>query len=168
MTRMVLSVAAANEADAAELASLHRAVADRLTHDYGVGHWSRQATERGVAHSLRTSTALVARQDATIVGTLRLAAKRPWAIDARYFAPVQRPVYLLDMAVAPDVQRRGIGRRLCEEALTLARKWPANAIRLDAYDHAAGAGAFYRKCGFREVGRVTYRKVPLIYFEILV
>ena len=31
----------------------------------------------------------------------------------------------------------------------------------------AGAGSFYAKCGFREVGRVRYRTVPLIYFEML-
>lgn len=31
----------------------------------------------------------------------------------------------------------------------------------------ARAGGFYQKCGFREVGRVTYRNVPLIYFEML-
>jgi hypothetical protein len=35
------------------------------------------------------------------------------------------------------------------------------------FDGEAGAGAFYAKCGFREVGRVVYRNVPLIYFEML-
>lgn len=51
------------------------------------------------------------------------------------------------------------------EAERVAQEWPADAIRLDAYDAEAGAGDFYRKCGFREVGRVSYRGVPLIYFE---
>jgi GNAT superfamily N-acetyltransferase len=69
--------------------------------------------------------------------------------------------------VAPDRQRRGLGRDLVREAISVARAWPSQAIRLDAYDAPAGAGAFYLKCGFREVGRVTYRKVPLIYFELL-
>jgi ribosomal protein S18 acetylase RimI-like enzyme len=70
--------------------------------------------------------------------------------------------------VHPEEQRKGIGRRCIEEALRIAAKWPADAMRLDAYDTAAGAGEFYRKCGFREVGRATYRKAPLIYFEMLV
>ena len=30
-----------------------------------------------------------------------------------------------------------------------------------------GAGDFYRKCGFREVGSATYRSAPLIYFELI-
>jgi len=38
---------------------------------------------------------------------------------------------------------------------------------LDAYDTAAGAGEFYRKCGFEEVGRVIYRGTPLIYYQML-
>jgi hypothetical protein len=50
----------------------------------------------------------------------------------------------------------------------LAHRWPADAVLLDAFDHAAaGVGEFYRKCGYREVGRVSYRHVPLIYFEML-
>jgi GNAT superfamily N-acetyltransferase len=65
------------------------------------------------------------------------------------------------------MQRQGIGRLLLTEAVRVARAWPADAIRLDAFDAEAGAGAFYAKCGFREVGRVVYRKAPLIYFEAL-
>jgi ribosomal protein S18 acetylase RimI-like enzyme len=71
------------------------------------------------------------------------------------------------MAVKPDLQRSGIGRRCLEEARRIVKEWPGDAIRLDAFDAAAGAGDFYRKCGFREVGRVTYRNTPLIYFEML-
>jgi hypothetical protein len=45
--------------------------------------------------------------------------------------------------------------------------WPADAVRLDAYQGPAGAGGFYERCGFREVGRAAYRGTPLIYFELL-
>jgi len=31
----------------------------------------------------------------------------------------------------------------------------------------AGAGGFYARCGCIERGRVTYRKAPLIYYEML-
>jgi len=30
------------------------------------------------------------------------------------------------------------------------------------------AGDFYRKCGFTEKGRIVYRKVPLICFELVI
>ena len=71
------------------------------------------------------------------------------------------------MAVDPAVQRRGIGRQLLEAAASVARAWPADAIRLDTYDADAGAGPFYVKCGYREVGRASYRGTPHIYFELL-
>ncbi len=49
----------------------------------------------------------------------------------------------------------------------VAKARPCNAFRFDAYDEAAGAGPFYARCGFREVGRVSYRGPTLIYFERL-
>lgn len=117
--------------------------------------------------ALRTSHIVVARERDRIVATLRLATKKPWAIDVAHFTKVPRPLYLTDMAVAPDSQHQGVGRRLLEEATRVARAWPSQAIRLDAYDAAAGAGGFYAKCGYREVGRVTYRGTPLVYYEMV-
>jgi GNAT superfamily N-acetyltransferase len=69
------------------------------------------------------------------------------------------------MAVAPELQRGGAGRTLLEHADAIARALPADAIRLDAYDAAAGAAPFYARCGYREVARTAYRGVPLVYFE---
>ncbi len=150
-----------------ELAALHTAVADDLTQRYGRGPWSSHTTEKGVLFGMRHSRVIVARRGKTIVGTLHLPTKKPWAIDVSYFTPVKKALYLISMAVLPEMQRQGIGRMLIEEAVKQAHAWLANAIRLDAFDADAGAGAFYAKCGFREVGRVTYRKAPLIYFEML-
>jgi GNAT superfamily N-acetyltransferase len=71
------------------------------------------------------------------------------------------------MAVHPNWQQKGIGSLCIKEAKKKAKDWPSDAIFLDAYDARAGAGEFYRKCGFREVGRVSYRNTPLVYFELL-
>jgi GNAT superfamily N-acetyltransferase len=155
------------DADAAPLASLRSAVARDLTQRHGPGHWSSTVSERAVLRDIKTSRVLVVRRDQSIVASLRLATKKPWAIDTARFTTVRRPLYLLDMAVDPSVQRRGIGRHLIEAAKAAAWDWPSDAIRLDAYDAAAGAGGFYAKCGFREVGRAVYRETPLIYFELL-
>jgi GNAT superfamily N-acetyltransferase len=162
-----LSIAAAEESDAAEIAALRTAVAADLTGRHGRGHWSYGASEAGVLRGIQTSRVIVAKRRGKIAGTLRLATKKPWAIDVRYFAAVERPFYLLDMAVHPKLQRQGIGSLLLDAASETVREWPAGAIRLDAYDHAAGAGEFYRKRGYREVGRAVYRGVPLLYFEQL-
>ncbi len=164
---MLFSIDRASEGDAEAIASLQTRVAEDLTRLHGVGHWSAPVPAYSVARAVVSSTVLVAREGPAIVGTVRLVARKPWAIDPVYFAQVARPVYLLSMAVEPKRQRTGIGRRLLEAARVAAEEWPADTIRLDAYDHAAGAGPFYVKCGYREVGRVTYRRVPLIYYELL-
>ena len=164
---MKFSFSIAVQANAPELAALHNAVAADLTRQYGRGPWSSESTEKGVLFGMRHARVIVLRGGKLAVGTLRLATKKPWAIDVSYFAPVKKALYLTSMAVNPAMQRQGIGRRLLEEAVKQAGALAADAIRLDAFDAKAGAGGFYAKCGFREVGRVTYRKAPLIYFELV-
>jgi GNAT superfamily N-acetyltransferase len=154
--------------DVAALAALRTAVANHLTRQFGKGHWSAPVSERGAALALRHAKVLLLRDGGVLAGTVRLANKKPWAIDKTYFTDVPHAIYLTDMAVDPSRQRTGLGRRLVDEAMVMAREWPADAIRLDAYDAPAGAGPFYEKCGFSEVGRVVYLGVPLIYYEVRV
>jgi len=72
------------------------------------------------------------------------------------------------MAVSVEHQRQGLGRLALDDARTVAQQWPADAIRLDAYDAQAGAGGFYARCGFTERGRVVYKGDPLVYYERLI
>jgi GNAT superfamily N-acetyltransferase len=154
--------------DATELAEIRNNVASRLSEKFGKGPWSGGCTEKGILYGMRTSRMVVAREDGKIVGTLSLHTKKPWAIDPAYFTKVAKPLYLTSMFVAVERQGKGVGRRLLEEAVKIARAWPVDAIRLDAYDAKAGAGDFYAKCGFREVRRATYKGVGLRYFEQMI
>jgi ribosomal protein S18 acetylase RimI-like enzyme len=158
----------ATERDVVAIAKLRAAVAHDLTERFGHGHWSSPGTENGVRLDLRRPGLFVARRGRRIIASLRLATQKPWAIDARYFTPIRVPLYLTNMAVQPALQRSGIGRACLDDAVRVARGWPAEAIRLDAYDADAGAGGFYQRCGFREVGRLIYRNVPLVYYELLI
>ncbi len=167
---MKLTFAAATESDVPALAALHAAAAEDLTRRFGVGHWSSTQGEGGIRQALRKpkfARVLIARSRDRIAGTLHLATKKPWAIDTAYFTPVKTALYLTGMAVHPDYQRKGVGRLLMKEAEAITRAWPADAIRLDAYDAKAGAEGFYAKCGLREVGRVAYKGNPLVYFELV-
>ena len=154
--------------DAPQIASLLTATSERLTDIYGKGHWSHQTTVKGVLFGMKQSSkVLVMKRGEKIVGTLRLTTKKPWAIDANYFTKVSHPLYLVDMSVQPDLQRTGIGRLMLQEAKSYVKTRHAQAIRLDAYNAPAGAAEFYRKCGYKEVGRVVYKGTPLIYFELM-
>jgi GNAT superfamily N-acetyltransferase len=108
---------------------------------------------------------LIATDAGAIIGTLTLSTRKPWAIEPAYFTRVKTPVYLTSMAVTPMLQSRGVGRAMLVAVDEAVRRWPAQAIRLDAFDADAGAGAFYAKCGYQETGCAVFRGVPLVYYE---
>jgi ribosomal protein S18 acetylase RimI-like enzyme len=164
VTRVRLELATSEDAPA--VAALRTAVADHMTAVHGRGYWSSRTSERMVLFHMRRARVFVAREGQAPIATLTLGTRKPWAIDRKYFTPCPRPLYLTEMAVAPGWQRRGVGRGCILEATRIGREWPGDAIWLDAFDAEAGAGEFYRRCGFREVGRASYRGVPLIYFEM--
>jgi ribosomal protein S18 acetylase RimI-like enzyme len=164
---MNLTFSLAAPAEVPELTALHSAAANEVTRRFGPGFWSNPPTERGLLNSLSYSHVVIARKGRTIVGTLRLANKKPWAIDVNYFTSAKKAIYLTGIAILSELQRQGIGRQLLDQAAVQAQAWPADAIRLDAFDAEAGAGAFYARCGFRETARIVYKKDPLIYFELV-
>jgi GNAT superfamily N-acetyltransferase len=154
--------------DVPAIAALQNAAAGALTARFGAGHWSTLGSERSAALAQRHARVRVGRDGRRILTVLRLATKKPWAIDVSYFTPVKRPLYLTGLAVAVAHQGQGLGRLALDDAHTVATDWPADAIRLDAYDHAAGAGKFYLACGYEKRGHVVYKGDPLVYYELLI
>ena len=165
---MPLTLELAIESDVVEIFALKQAVAEDLTKKFGKGHWSSFGTETGVLRSVKSSALWVARRRTELIAMLSLATRKPWAIDPAYFTACKSPLYLTDMAVASALQGSGIGRECLVDARRIAGDRSAGAIRLDAYDGQAGAGGFYAECGYREVGRVVYRKRALVYYEALI
>ena len=152
--------------DATELAALHTEVAAHLTAIHGHGPWSTKTSINGALYAMRTSQVILARVGSAMVASFRLTTKKPWAIDTSYFSPCSKPLYLLALAVTPPKQHQGIGSLCLKEAKKIAKAFPSDAIRLDTYDAKAGSGHFYKLCGYTEVGRASYRGVPLIYYEL--
>ena len=164
---MTMSFRFATQEDVPSILRLRLACDADQARRFGTNRWVTTISEKSVARGLRSSRVLIAERDEQVVAMLRMETKKPWAVDLRYFTPVRKAVYLHDVDVDPRLQRTGAGRQMIERAKELAREWPVEAIRLDAYDGAADAGSFYRKCGFSEVGRAVYRGVPLVYFEFV-
>jgi GNAT superfamily N-acetyltransferase len=157
----------ATASDIAAIAALLNATAGALTARFGEGRWSSITSERSVELSLRHGRMRVGVLGKRILTTLRLATKKPWAIDVAYFTPAQHPLYLTGMAVSVSHQRQGLGRAALQDARVVAVAWPADAIRLDAFDAPAGAGGFYERCGYEERAHVVYKDDALIYYELV-
>jgi ribosomal protein S18 acetylase RimI-like enzyme len=161
------TISVATVEDAPALVALRTAVANDMTRQFGEGDWSAAPSETLVVKQIRASRVLLARRADHIVGTVRLTTAQQWAIDASAFSPAKTALYVLGLAVAPEARGQGIGHALMHAAKESAQSWPADAVWLDAYDDRAGAGPFYVRCGFREVGRARFGTLPLIYYEWL-
>ena len=153
--------------DAASLAALHAAANDALTAKFGRGAWSAHSSEKAVRFHMTRSTIYILRRRAAIVATFALSTRKPWAINRSYYDSGEHPLYLTGMAVAPKHQRCGVGAAVLSELPAIVKSWPADSIRLCAFAGPAGAGDFYRKCGFREVRQASYKGTPHIYFDKL-
>jgi GNAT superfamily N-acetyltransferase len=163
---MRLALERAGEADAAAIAALRLAAARELTAQFGQGVWSFAAeSEGGVRLEAGSGNLYLARDAGTVIASLRLSPRKPWLIAADFFSPAARPAYLTSMAVTPARQTQGVGRACLDAAREIAAAAGHDAIRLDSYNAPAGAGTFYRKCGFLEVCRATYHGTSLIFFE---
>ena len=153
--------------DAGAIAAVRVAAANRLTREFGDGHWSAHTTDAAVARDIKASTVLVARDRGTIVGTLTLQTKRPLGYRRPYFTPARSRYTWSTWRSLPSGSVPGLAAALLTEALHAARASPAHALRLDAYEGPAGSGGFYRRCGYTAVGGKSYRGVPLLYFELM-
>ena len=160
-------------ADVTSIAALRVAVAAKLTYDFGKGPWSSGGTWKRVSCiQCAIQTYLSAGRREKIIGVLELGIKKPWAIATSlcHFTVCNRPLYLAGMAVAPGTSAprhwpRDAGSRTDDCSQMACRTL---SCLLTAHFHAAaGAGEFYAKCDFQEMGRITYRNAPPIYYEQL-
>lgn len=148
---------------------MREAANERLRQDFGDGFWVGKPTERAALSDTRSRDVdvYIARDRGRLIASLALQWKKPWSIDRAFLAPGRKPLFLTRMVVDPQYQRQGIGRQCLDEARRIAKERNAGSICLDAFDCPAGAGPFYAKCGFREIGRAAYRTIPHIYYEAI-
>jgi ribosomal-protein-alanine acetyltransferase len=85
---------------------------------------------------------LIARSSAGLVGYIIARIDR-WGAE------------IVSLAVLPASRNRGVGRRLMAAAIRRALRHEAKSIRLMVRHNNLSAAAFYRRQGFRAVGRVA-------------
>jgi GNAT superfamily N-acetyltransferase len=164
---MPLKLVLASADDIPELVAMRARVSENLAKKFGEGFWAGRPTESGERFLMRIGQVYIARYRGKLIATLALSTRKPWSIDVKNFRSNAKPLYLRAMAVEPAKQGNGIGRKCITEVRRIAEEAGRDVIRLDAFDCAAGAVEFYRKCGFTEVARVVYKGVPLIDFELM-
>ena len=112
---------------------------------------SVQATQQRIAEG----QCLVAAQRGRIVGTVTVCGPydlhhAPWAAGVPAFRD-RDTAHFHQFAVAPDLQRRGLGRRLVAACEQWARERGFKRMALDVAEPAAELRALYRSLGYVEV-----------------
>jgi GNAT superfamily N-acetyltransferase len=70
--------------------------------------------------------------------------------------------------VHPNFRGRGIGKKLLQFAIQIARQAGKKYLRLYTSTHPseANAHALYEKCGFRIIGKKSWKECKIVYLEL--
>ena len=87
-----------------------------------------------------------------LVGYCKMGLDGGWPEHARG----NHPIELKQLYTAPDRTGHGIGARLMDWALDVARECGADEIQLSVFSDNPGAQAFYRRYGFEKVADIHF------------
>ncbi|HET7411556.1 MAG TPA: peptidase C39 family protein [Pararhizobium sp.] len=108
------------------------------------------ATDRISRRSFRalivrpTAATLVAEMDGSVAGYAMILFRAGTGMARLY-----------SLAVAPERTGAGLGRKLLEAAEEAAKRHDRIMLRLEVREDNEGAIALYRKCGYRQIGRIA-------------
>ncbi|WP_418981925.1 GNAT family N-acetyltransferase [Alistipes sp.] len=97
-------------------------------------------SEESVADYVGRGTCYVARQGSVVLGEYVLLHTRPFTAE------------IVNLAVAPAWQRRGIGTALIRHAVATARGAGFRRLEIGTGDAGTGQIALYERCGFVRCG----------------
>ena len=166
----MISVGQLNELEA--ILQLTRACGQHMR-DNGIDQWDEHYPDRAVlVNDLQTETLFAYREGDEILGVVVLNETQ----DEEYgdvswsTSEDDRNIVVHRLAVRPDQQGRGLGRKLMDFAEQWARDNRYDAIRLDTYSQNPRNQRFYTNRGYRDLGPVylKYKKEhPYYCYELL-
>lgn len=93
-----------------------------------------------VQEYIRRGTCFVAEKKGQIIGVYVLLPTRPQTVE------------LVNIAVMPSHQGKGIGKKLLKHAIQTAKSMGYKTMEVGTGNSSIGQLAFYQKCGFRMIG----------------
>ncbi len=147
---------------------LHRAYAPLAAR--GMNFTAATQTVATTQQRIAEGHCLVAEQGRRIVGTVTVCGPfdvntSPWSLSVPAFRD-RDTAHFHQFAVAPDLQRQGLGRRLVAACEQWARERGFKRMALDTAEPATELRALYRSLGYADMGTVqwdgkTYRSVVM-------
>jgi ribosomal protein S18 acetylase RimI-like enzyme len=143
--------------DRKSLTALYRKVTADLRSN-GVHQWDWLYPNRFViGGDLKRGTAFGIRDGGRVVGAVVLDRRQSGKYaDLKWADQSGHPMCIHRLAVDPEFQGQGIGKRLLRFAEEQALATGGTSIRLDVYTGNPGAVGMYRRAGYSEVGEIRY------------
>jgi GNAT superfamily N-acetyltransferase len=131
-----------NDEDAAEYFDLRREALEREPHSFG------SSPDDDRFRSIEAVRLMLKDPTSVVVGAFAPRLAGAVGVRREMRAKLMHKAVLWGMYVRADHRRLGIGRRLVEEAIRLAREDGAAQLHLTATDRAAAARRLYQSRGF--------------------
>lgn len=123
----------------------------------GIDQWDAlYPDEAGVRADLVAGSLFLAEQGGAVVGTFALGLHPEPAYEAVSWQGEGPFRVLHRLAVAPEAQGQGFGRRLVAAAEAEALRQGARVLRLDVYEGHPRAVALYQATGYRACGTLRF------------
>lgn len=165
-----MTIVALNSKDKKEVMFLFRSVTQHLQQQ-GIHQWDRYYPNRFViASDLKKNNLFGIKIDEQVVAVVVLDTKQSSKYTALKWSDRQgEHACIHRLAVHPNYQGRGLGKRLLRFAESLAVEQGKSSIRLDVYTRNASALGMYSRAGYEQRGEVLFpfRKMPYMCFEKL-
>lgn len=134
----------ATSQDVPAMVSLLQACATAMSAQ-GMHHWLDVYDETSVAENLDSKTVFVLENDNQLVACVALGTEPADYYQACWPDAPKADFYITQLAVRPDQQGSGLGKKLIQHCL---KQVGEQSLQLDAVDHYPALLRFYKSLGF--------------------
>ncbi len=133
----------------------------------GIHQWDDVYPSRAILeYDLLNGSLYVLKEEGQCRATVTVHGYQPAEYSTiKWGFPADRLLVVHRLAVHPDSEGRGIGKKLMEFVEDMAKDGGYEAIRLDAFPQNPSAVALYENLGYRKAGTVWFRKGLFFLYE---
>ena len=126
--------------------------------------WGDYPTEAFLQRSLDAGTLYIARQDDALLAAVTIDTNFDPEYAAVNWLFGTKPGAFHRLAIAPDQQGKGLGKRIIADVCDILRSQGCDTLRIDTYASNAAAQKLYAAIGMRRAGKVHFFHRPLDFF----
>lgn len=139
----------------------------------GIYQWNENYPNRNAfIDDIKNSELLVFTKGALLVGCIALCTKMDDVYkDVKWLTKDVKSLYVHRLAVDPQFQKKGIGKKLMDYAEDFAKKNNFISIRLDTFSKNKNNMRFYERRGYKRLEEVFFpeqSKFPFYCYELII